>query len=134
MIKFISKKEALSADFFIFHSKREAIAHGWQATDPVFPLWAPNCHLEEWQFGSFFPKIPLPSARKPRYKAHFRGLRAENERSVCFSSPHRPTLPRQLPHFIKRNMSRVFTCVAVRLVPTAAHVEIATPIRGRGLP
>ena len=33
---------ALSADFFIFHTKREAIAHGRQATEPVFPLWAPN--------------------------------------------------------------------------------------------
>ena len=66
MIKFISKKEALSADFFIFHSKREAIAHGRQATDPVFSLWAPNCHLREWQFGSFFTKIPLSPARKPR--------------------------------------------------------------------
>ena len=66
MIKFISKKEALSADFFIFHSKREAIAHGRTATDPVFPLWAPNCHLREWQFGSFFTKIPLSPARKPR--------------------------------------------------------------------
>lgn len=31
-------------------------------------------------------------------------------------------------------MSRVFTCVAVRLVPTAVHVENATPIRGRGVP
>lgn len=66
MIKFISKKEALSADFLIFHSKREAIAHGRQASDPVFPLWAPNCHLGEWQFGSFFTKIPLSPARKPR--------------------------------------------------------------------
>lgn len=27
MIKFISKKEALSADFLIFHSKREASGH-----------------------------------------------------------------------------------------------------------
>lgn len=54
MIKFISKKEALSADFLIFHLKREAIAHGRQATDPVFPLWVPNCHLGERQFGSFF--------------------------------------------------------------------------------
>jgi len=33
---------ALSADFFIFHTKRVAIAHGRQASDPVFPLWAPN--------------------------------------------------------------------------------------------
>lgn len=33
---------ALSVDFFIFHSKREAIAHGRQATQPVFPLWAPK--------------------------------------------------------------------------------------------
>ena len=57
---------AQSADFFIFHSKREAIAHGRQASDPVFPLWAPNCHLGEWQFGSFFTKIPLSPARKPR--------------------------------------------------------------------
>lgn len=54
MIKFISKKEALSADFSIFHLKREAIAHGRLATEPVFPLWAPNCHLEERQLGSFF--------------------------------------------------------------------------------
>ena len=37
-----SEKDAPSADFFIFHSKREAIAHGREATDPVFPLWAPN--------------------------------------------------------------------------------------------
>ena len=58
--------KALSADFFIFQPKREAIAHGRQATEPVFPLWAPNCHLAEWQFGSFFTKIPLSPARKPR--------------------------------------------------------------------
>ena len=33
---------AQSADFFIFHSKREAIAHGREASEPVLPLWAPN--------------------------------------------------------------------------------------------
>ena len=32
----------LSDDFFNFYPKREAIAHGREASNPVFPLWAPN--------------------------------------------------------------------------------------------
>ena len=68
---------AQSADFFIFHSKREAIAHGRQATEPVFPLWAPNCYLEEWQFGRFFVDFPLPSPiKRPVYRP-FRGVGRE---------------------------------------------------------
>ena len=41
-VSIFSETKALSADFFIFHPKREATAHGRQATEPVFPLWAPN--------------------------------------------------------------------------------------------
>ena len=57
-INIFPDRNAFSADFFIFHPKREAIAHQRMAIDAVFLLWAPNCHLEEWQFGSFFIKIP----------------------------------------------------------------------------
>lgn len=77
MIKFISKKEALSADFFIFHSKREAIAHGRMATDPVLPLWAPNCCIERRQFGSIFAKIPHSSTIKVPVYRRFRGVGRE---------------------------------------------------------
>jgi hypothetical protein len=41
-VSIFSEKDAPSAEFFNFHSKREAIAHGRQATEPVLPLWAPN--------------------------------------------------------------------------------------------
>ena len=41
-VSIFSEKDAPSADFFIFHSKREAIDHGRLATEPVFPPWAPN--------------------------------------------------------------------------------------------
>ena len=109
----------LSADFFIFHSKREAIAHGRMATDPVFPLWAPNCHLHEWQFGSFFAEIPRsPTIKVPIYR-RFRGVGREKAPRCCFRSPHRPTLPRQLPSLFERNMSQLFTCDDSGLMPTA---------------
>lgn len=42
-----SNRKAQSADFFIFHPKRMAIAHGHMDTGSFFPLWAPNCHLGE---------------------------------------------------------------------------------------
>ena len=41
-VSIFSEINAPSADFFIFRPKREAIAHDREATDPVFPLWAPN--------------------------------------------------------------------------------------------
>lgn len=66
--------KALSADFFIFRTKREAIAHGRLATGPVFPLRAPNCHLAGWQFGSFFTKNPLPQTIKVPIYRPFRGV------------------------------------------------------------
>ena len=76
----------LSADVLIFHPKREAIAHGRMATDPVFPLWAPNCHLEGWQFGSFFAEIPRsPTIKVPIYR-RFRGVGREK------------IAPQRLPH------------------------------------
>ena len=57
------------------------------ASDPVFPLWAPDCHLREWQFGSFFAEIPLsPTIKVPIYR-RFRGVGREK------SAPLLPTLP-----------------------------------------
>lgn len=41
-VSIFSEIKELSADFFIFYTKREAIAQGRLATEPVFPLWAPN--------------------------------------------------------------------------------------------
>ncbi len=123
---FIDRK-VLSSDFFIFHPKREAIAHGRMAIDTVFPLWAPNCHLGEWQFGSFFVKSPRLQNEECRFYRHFGGVGREKAPHVCFPCPHRPTLPRQLPPLIERNMYRFFTCVDLSIVclPTV-------PIRGHG--
>ena len=103
-VSIFSDINALSADFFIFHPKREAIAHVREATDAVFPLWAPNCHLAEWQFGSFFAENPHLSAVKVPFYRRFRGAGREKAPHCCLCSPHRPTLPRQLPPFIERNM------------------------------
>lgn len=41
-VSIFSKINAPSRDFFIFYPKRESIAHGREASEPVFPLWAPN--------------------------------------------------------------------------------------------
>lgn len=41
-VSIFSEINAPAADFFVFHPKREAIAHGREANEPVFPLWAPN--------------------------------------------------------------------------------------------
>ena len=91
--------KAQSADFFVFHPKREAIAHQRIAFGTVFPLWAPNCHLEEWQFGSFFIENPRsPNKECPGYR-HFRGVGREKAPHCSLHNPHRPTLPRQLPPF-----------------------------------
>ena len=119
--------KALSADFFIFHPKRMAIAHQRMATGSVFPLWAPNCHLEEWQFGSFFIENPRSSNQECPVYRHFRGVGREKAPHCSLCSTHRPTLPRQLPPLIERNMYRFFTCVDLSIVclPTV-------PIRGHG--
>lgn len=92
--------KAPSADFFIFHSKREAIAHGRMATDPVFPLWAPNCHLGEWQFGSFFAEIPRsPTIKVPIYR-RFRGVGREKSAPLLSQQPPPPYAPEAIALFV----------------------------------
>ena len=41
-INIFPDRKALSADFFVFHPKRQAIGIGHMAIDVVFPLWAPD--------------------------------------------------------------------------------------------
>ena len=104
MINIFPDRIAQSSDFFIFHPKREAIAHGRAAADPVFPLWAPNCHLGERQFGSLSIKNPRsPNEECPACR-HFRGVGREKAPHCSISSPHRPTLAGQLPPCPERNM------------------------------
>lgn len=91
-----------------------------------------------WQLSPFFrsgPRIVISQSGNLGcflQKFHGRGIKnalfirvsgvwgAKKAPHCCFSTTHRPTLTRQLPPLKKRNMSRLFTCVAVRLVPTAA--------------
>ena len=85
--------KALSVDFFIFYTKREAIAHGRVANGPVLPLWAPNCHLREWQFGSFFAKIPRSQTIKVPIYRHFRGVGREKSAPLLAQQPPPPYAP-----------------------------------------
>lgn len=78
--------------------------------------------MVEWQLSPFFrsgPRIVIStSGNLGRFsqKFHGRGIKnalfirvsgvwgAKRAPHCCLSSPHRPTLPRQLPFFSERNM------------------------------
>ena len=118
-----SDMKALSADFFIFHLKREAIAHGRMATDPVFPLWAPNCHLREWQFGSFFAKIPRsPTIKAPIYR-HFRGVGREKSAPLLAQHPPPPYAPEAIADLFKAEYVRTFYLWQLPPCVAADHVS-----------
>lgn len=73
-----------------FYRKRQAIVHGRLATGIVFPLWVPNCHLGERQFGSFFTKIPRSWNQEFPYYKGFRGVGRENSAPLLAPSPPPP--------------------------------------------
>ena len=87
-----------------FRLKQQAIEHLNMAIDFIFPCWAPNWCIEEWQLGQFFIKIPRSLQIKVPIYRHFRGVGRELSAPPCDSSPHRPTLLRQLPRLVERNM------------------------------
>lgn len=98
-----------------------------EATEPVFPLRAPNCYLGEWQFGSFFAKIPRsPTIKCPFYRP-FRGVGREKSAPPLAQQPPPPYAPEAIAPLYRAEYVRTFymwqlpPCVAadrVRPLPT----------------
>lgn len=78
--------KALSADFFIFHSKRETIAHGRQASDPVLPFWAPGNVASSGTFSGFLRENSTTGKYETPIKWGVSAC-AERERSVPTGRP-----------------------------------------------
>jgi hypothetical protein len=132
-VNYFFRKEDPNCALFIFHSKREAIAHGRMATDPVFPLWAPNCHLGEWQFGSFFAEIPRSWNQEcPVYKG-FRGVGREKSAPLLSQQPPPPYAPEAIASLYQAVYVKTFYLWQLPPCVAADHV---TPnhIRGHGVP
>lgn len=89
-VKEYSIVRSARATVAVFIEKRQAIVHGRLATGIVFPLWVPNCHLGERQFGSFFTKIPRSWNQEFPYYKGFRGVGRENSAPLLTQQPPPP--------------------------------------------
>ena len=125
-VSIFSETNALSVDFFIFHSKREAIAHGREASNPVFPLWVPNCHSWRWQFGSFFAQIPRSPTIKCRIYRRFRGVGREKSAPLLADQPPPPYAPEAIALFVRAVYVRNFYLWQLPSCVAADHVSPTT--------